>query len=82
MELTTQGISDEILDRVAKGERLRLSRPGGTVEFALISTEDLQLLETLEDRVDALDGALALLEAKATSDEPIAWEQVKAELRL
>lgn len=68
----------DVLDEVAvKGERIVLERHGKTVA-ALISPDDLELLETLEDRHD-VD---LILQTLAESDERIPWQRVKERLSL
>ena len=63
------------------GERLILTRKGrGTV--ALVSLDDLALIEKLEDEIDAREAKKVLREMKRTGEKPIPWEQVKAELGL
>jgi prevent-host-death family protein len=60
-------------------ERVLLTRHGKPIA-AIISTDDLELLEALEDKadLDAIDAALADPE----NAETIPWEQVKADLGL
>jgi prevent-host-death family protein len=66
----------EILNRAAyKGERIALERHGKTVA-AIVSAEDLELLEALEDRMD-LDAA-----RKALKEPRRNWDDVKAEFGL
>jgi PHD/YefM family antitoxin component YafN of YafNO toxin-antitoxin module len=60
----------------ATGERIVVHRRGKGL--ALISVEDLELLERLEDQ----DDARAAREALAESDERIPYEQVRKELGL
>jgi hypothetical protein len=47
---------------------------------ALVSLEDLAMLEELEDRLDVLDALRAEAEAAAKGEKPIAWE--KSEKRI
>lgn len=66
----------ESLDAVRyKGERIVITKSGKDAA-ALVSTEDLELLELLEDRIDI---ELAR-EALAESDERIPFANLKAEL--
>jgi prevent-host-death family protein len=66
------------LNRVAfQGERVALERHGKTIA-ALVSADDLQLLEALEDRADLAAVRRALKEG----GRPEPWEKVKAELGL
>ena len=68
--------SDSI-NRVAyQGERIALERHGKTIA-ALVSAEDLELLEALEDRTDLAAARKALREAGRRN-----WTRVKAELGL
>lgn len=67
-------ISD-LLDRVARhGERVVVERYGKRVA-ALVSPEDIELLEAIEDRVDIEAALQALREPGRRS-----WPKVKAEL--
>jgi prevent-host-death family protein len=70
----------ELVNRAAyRHERVLLTRHGKPVA-AIISKEDLEYLEALEDRDDlaAIDAALA----DPDNQEEIPWEQVKADLGL
>lgn len=68
----------DVMNEVSiRGDRVVLERHGKDV-VAVISMEDLELLERLEDRYD-----LELSrEALAESDERIPWAQVKSRLGL
>ncbi len=66
----------EMLNRVAfGGERLLLQRHDKDIA-ALVSIDDLRLLQQLEDRVDAE----AAREALAESDELVDYSRVRVEL--
>jgi len=66
----------ETLQKVgAKGERTIVTRSGKQFA-ALVPIEDLELLEALEDRLDA-DEAQRLM-----AEPTVPWEQVKAQLGL
>lgn len=67
----------DTLNRVAySGERIILERRGKDVA-ALVSVEDLGLLEELEDRID-LEAARAALKEPGS----VPWETLKARLGL
>jgi len=69
-------ISD-LLDRVVHhGERVAVERYGKPVA-ALVSPEDLELLEAIEDRMDIEAAREALSEPGRRS-----WDEVRAELAL
>ncbi len=73
-----QEMSDT-LNRVAYGgERFLVERRGKSV-VAVVSVEDLQLLETIEDRID-LDEARRIL--ADTRHKPVPWTKVKKQLGL
>ena len=64
-------------DRVAfKGERLCVKR-NGKPAFAMVSVEDMKLLEALEDIIDIEEAQKALRRNKFTS-----WKQAKKKLGL
>ncbi|MCR4407618.1 MAG: type II toxin-antitoxin system Phd/YefM family antitoxin [Anaerolineae bacterium] len=65
----------EILNRVAFGRERIVVASRGRPKAAVISIEDLELLEDLEDALAAHEA----LEAYRAS-ETVPWEQVKAEL--
>ncbi len=72
----------DALNRVAYGgERVVLERRGKGVA-ALVSMEDLALLEAMEEREDVRAAKRALAEMKRKGQKPIPWEKVKAELGL
>ena len=75
-------IPPDAFNRVAyQRERVRIERRGGKPVF-LVSEEDLELLETLEDRYWAEEGRKALAEFKRSGEKPIPWQKVKAKLGL
>jgi prevent-host-death family protein len=77
MNKVRNALSDTV-DRVAfKGERVILQRHGKD-EAALISVEDLALLEELEDREDVT----AAREAMNESGERYSYEELRAKLGL
>lgn len=66
----------EVVNRASyRGERIALERHGKTIA-AIISAEDLELLEALEDRIDLAAARKALKEPRRP------WDEVKAELGL
>lgn len=70
----------DILNRVAYGgERITLTRRGKPVA-AIVSVDDLELLEVLESKTDLEDARAAL--AEASEQGTIAWEAIKSELGL
>lgn len=67
----------DTINRVAyQGERIALQRHGKTVA-ALVSADDLELLEALEDRVDLAAARRALKEPGRRD-----WAKVRADLGL
>jgi prevent-host-death family protein len=72
----------EALNRVInEQERVVLQRRGKDVA-AIVSIEDLKLLQKLEDRADLRAVRRELARMKATGEKPVPWEQVKKELGL
>jgi len=64
-------------DRVAfKGERLCVKR-NGKLAFAMVSVEDMKLLEAIEDIIDIEEAEKAIRRNKFTS-----WKQAKKKLGL
>ena len=78
--MTTSKLREDLADalnRVAyRGERILLQRRGKDIA-ALVSKEDLDLLEALEDRAD-LEATRVALEEPGT----VPWEKVKEDLGL
>ena len=67
-----------IINRVAFGkESFVLTRRGEPIA-ALVSMEELKLLQELEDQIDIEDA----WKAKNEPGEPIPWEELKKELEL
>lgn len=72
----------DALNRVAyQGERIVLERRGKGVA-AIVSLDDLAMLEAIEDRADLKTACKALLEMKRKGEKPSRWEHVKKELGL
>jgi len=70
----------EALNKVAyAGERVVLARRGKGVA-ALVSMEDLALLEKLEDEADVRDAKRALAEMKRKGEKPIPLAVIKKRL--
>lgn len=68
----------ELLNQVAYlGERVVLHRRGKNVA-ALVSLEDLQLIQDIEDRLDNAAADAALVKP----GESISWEQIKKDLSI
>lgn len=75
-----RGEFSDLVNRAAyRHERVLLTRHGKAIA-AIVPTEDLELLEALEDR-DDLEAARAAL-ADPDNQEQIPWEQVKAAIRV
>ena len=68
----------EVIDRAAFGkERVILARRGKAVA-AIVSLEDVELLEALEDRIDLENARAALTEAE--KEGTVSWEEFKRAL--
>ena len=72
-----------VIDEVrATREPVWISRRGHRVA-AVIGSDQLEQLQALaEDMADILDAEAARAELRETAEEPIPWEQVKADLGL
>ena len=69
----------DLVHRIAEtGERLVL-RTNGEAAAAIISLNDLALLEELEDQLDVKEAERRLADP---SEKPIPWEQAKKEMGL
>jgi prevent-host-death family protein len=74
-ELRTRG--SDAINRVAyAGDRVLLQRHGKSIA-AIVSVEDLELLQALEDRID-----LAAARKALKSGGRVAWDKIKADLNL
>lgn len=70
----------DIVNRVAYGsERVILQRRGRDVA-AMVSIEDLALLERIEERIDLEEARASLAEARKKGT--ISWDKIKADLNL
>jgi len=75
-----RSVLSEVVNRVQyRRERVVLERQGKPVA-ALVSIEDLALLQELEDRLDDLEADRA--ERESVGEARIPWESIKAELDL
>ena len=73
-----RGRLSDLVDRVGfKGERIMLCRNGKSV-VALVSADDADLLEVLEDRLDLEEARRRLAEGKT----PVAYDEVRSRLGL
>ncbi len=72
----------DCLNRVAyQGERIVLERRGSGVA-ALVSMEDLALLEAIEDGDDVKAAKRAIAEMKRKGQQPVPFKDVKQQLGL
>lgn len=69
---------DEYCEKAAAEERVVFEYKGK--KLALISAEDLDYLETLEDRCDNEACDRILKEMKEKGEKPIPYEQIRKEL--
>ena len=68
----------EVINRAAFGkERVILARRGKAVA-AIVSLEDVELLEALEDQIDLENARAALIEAE--KEGTVSWEEFKRAL--
>ena len=67
-----------IVNRVAFGKEAFILTRRGEAVAALVSVEDLRLLQEMEERMDANDAWKARSESEAT----VSWEELKKELNL
>jgi antitoxin Phd len=67
-----------IMNRVAFGKETFVLTRRGEALAALVSVEDLKLLQEIEERMDVEDAWVA----RSESEETIAWEELKKELEL
>ena len=67
-----------IVNRVAFGKEAFILTRRGEALAALVSVEDLKLLQEIEERIDVEDA----WKARAESEETVSWEELKKELNL
>jgi prevent-host-death family protein len=67
-----------IVNRVAFGKEAFVLTRRGEALAALVSVEDLRILQEMEERMD-VDNAW---KARSESEETVSWEELKKELNL
>lgn len=67
-----------IVNRVAFGKEAFVLTRRGEALAALVSVEDLKLIQEIEERMDVEDA----WQARSESEETVAWEELKKELDL
>jgi prevent-host-death family protein len=67
-----------IVNRVAFGKEAFILTRRGEALAALVSVEDLKLLQEIEERMDVDDA----WEARNDSEETVSWDKLKKELGL
>ncbi len=67
-----------VVNRVAFGKETFILTRRGEALAALVSVEDLKLLQEIEERMDVDDA----WKVRSESEETIAWEDLKKELEL
>jgi antitoxin Phd len=67
-----------IVNRVAFGKEAFVLTRRGEALAALVSVEDLKLLQEMEESMDVNDA----WQARAESEETVSWEVLKKELKL
>ena len=72
----------EIVNKVAYGkERVVVERRGKKL-VAVVPVEDLELIEEIEDQLDAEEARRAKAEARRKKEKPIPWQKARRELGL
>ena len=72
----------DVLNRVAYGgERVVITRRGKGVAV-LVSVEDAETLEELENRLDIKQARKVLAEADRKGEKPVPWKQAKKAMGL
>ena len=67
-----------IVNRVAFGKEAFVLTRRGEALAALVSVEDLRLLQEMEERMDVDDA----WKARSESEETVSWKELKKELNL
>lgn len=67
-----------IVNRVAFGKEAFVLTRRGEALAALVSVEDLKLLQEIEERMDVDDAR----QVRAETEETVSWEELKKELGL
>jgi prevent-host-death family protein len=67
-----------IVNRVAFGKEAFVLTRRGEALAALVSVDDLKLLQEMEERMDIEDA----WKARTESEETVTWEELKRELKL
>ncbi len=75
------GFADMVNRAAYRGERIALTRRGKVVA-ALVSAEDLALLERLEDEMDIAEAKAVLARINSGEEETISLEEFARELGL
>ena len=74
-------MADSLNRVIYSGERVILERRGKPAA-AIVSLDDLALLEAIEDQEDVRAAKRALADMRRKGEKPIPWEQVKKKLKL
>ncbi len=72
----------DLVNRVSHGGQRIVLTKNSRRAAAIVSAEDLDLLESLEDAIDVREARKALRRMKERGEKPIPWDQVKKELGL
>jgi prevent-host-death family protein len=71
-----------LVRRVSRDKERVVIEDAGRDVVAVVSVDDLVLLERLEDRLDLLDALEAEADAEAKGETPIPWAEAKKRLGL
>lgn len=72
-------LADALNRVVYRGERVVLERRGKPTA-AIVSLDDLAVLEALEDREDVRAAKRAVAEMRRKKEKPVPWNEVKKQL--